>query len=433
MQALRLNCIQPRAEPTGKGFKRHGNHLQLHLEVDELFVSRFNLDRTSLRLKLECTRREPKVDRAMALSICQKHEVTVSGNTVTGHGHRRNCNSRVLFNVEDINCFSIEVRPPASQETFGVDFAMTLIGIYPPDKSLDVSDIECTGGIFFMLSCCEANENKCCLKTCCDNSLDNCDWRHIPGFQWKAGSLYRLCLVYKNHKVYFTANQDSIKHVPLLKPMPTGDLLPCLAFTSASPVRVWIDKGSTKRKVDGDSSQAAKVFKNMWSSKDFSDAKIICSTTIIPVHRCVLSAASPFFDRAFKSSMREDLIYGESSVIIHDAQPRVIELLLAFLYTGAVDSSLNEHAAEILPLAHRFEISELVDHCGSVLTQGLLYGKSWGLILCKELCNLPGTRRLVPDIRHQLLGFKYVAPRYQALGTRYLRTRKGCQVLGTKH
>ena len=44
--------------------KRHCNHLQLHLEVDELFVSRFNLDRTSLRLKLECTRREPKVDRA---------------------------------------------------------------------------------------------------------------------------------------------------------------------------------------------------------------------------------------------------------------------------------------------------------------------------------------------------------------------------------
>ena len=66
--------------------------------------------------------------------------------------------------------------------------------------------------------------------------------------------------------------------------------------------------------------------------------------------------------------MREAI---EGSVRIDDAQPAVVELLLAFLYTGALDNRLAGHAAEMLPLAHRLEISELMDHCAEILVQAL--------------------------------------------------------------
>ena len=74
------------------------------------------------------------------------------------------------------------------------------------------------------------------------------------------------------------------------------------------------------------------------------------------------------FERVFQVLLRE---LGEAKVVIEDADPGSVEFLLAYLYTGVVDSHCNPDAAALLPLAHRLEVPDLVDHCAATLVKEL--------------------------------------------------------------
>merc|ERR1711924_551522 len=50
----------------------------------------------------------------------------------------------------------------------------------------------------------------------------------------------------------------------------------------------------------------------------------------------------------------------ESTIQVTDAEPDVVDALLRYIYTGKL---LQRHAMALLPLAHRYEISDLVGLC----------------------------------------------------------------------
>lgn len=113
--------------------------------------------------------------------------------------------------------------------------------------------------------------------------------------------------------------------------------------------RLHVDEPLTSRMAWGDAEEA-----------EFSDAKVVAKAgRIFAVHRAVLSAASQVFHAAFSSTMREGV---EAKIVIQDAPVVAVEALLHYIYSGELRC---EHAATLLPLAHRYGLYDLVTQCVS--------------------------------------------------------------------
>lgn len=95
----------------------------------------------------------------------------------------------------------------------------------------------------------------------------------------------------------------------------------------------------------------------MWVERDFADATIVCEGKHLDVHRCVLCAASRVFDAAFKNEMKES----QCKVLhITDAPASAVEAMLQHVYTGSIEDT---NVAEVLPLAHKYELLALAEAC----------------------------------------------------------------------
>ena len=80
----------------------------------------------------------------------------------------------------------------------------------------------------------------------------------------------------------------------------------------------------------------------------------LCDVTLVveerefKAHRNVLAASSPYFRNMFTSDMREKT---ESKVTIEALTSSVMEDLLSFIYTGAVEIGEESRARDLLPTA----------------------------------------------------------------------------------
>ena len=130
---------------------------------------------------------------------------------------------------------------------------------------------------------------------------------------------------------------------------------------------IMVNLGGKKRDV-ADELPPAKLAKTLWTEKKFADAVVISGDREIPVHRCFLAAALPFFERAFEGSMREA---STARVTLIESDPDSVEAMLSYLYTGVVDNCAEADPTKLLPLAHRLEVSDLVEYSAASLAQGL--------------------------------------------------------------
>ena len=85
-------------------------------------------------------------------------------------------------------------------------------------------------------------------------------------------------------------------------------------------------------------------------------------------HKCVLSAASPFFQKLFKIDMRES---NEGVVRLEMITELGLRDLLEFIYTGSVHISTEENAQELIEMADYLLLLHLKAFAGRVLLQML--------------------------------------------------------------
>ena len=91
----------------------------------------------------------------------------------------------------------------------------------------------------------------------------------------------------------------------------------------------------------------------------------MCGEKALQCHRIVLATASPVWRTALESGFREGQ---EAAINIEDAQPFEVEALIQYAYTGVFDAA---NAAVLLPLAHRYEMPDLVGRCGRLMLSQL--------------------------------------------------------------
>jgi len=262
--------------------------------------------------------------------------------------------SNALLDVPDAQRFSIKIKPFSAWE----DNAC-LVGIAPKDTDLTQKDIEEHVGVFIMLS---GTNPELYVAGSGSWSIE------VPG--WDDTEILELQMTYENNKLYFSV--EGHPRVQVEKPIPEADYRPCFSFGRlGSSYRVTVVTLPCKRKLEHNEAPAGKITKRLWASKQFSDASIVCGGTAIPVHRCVLAAASPFFERAFEAPMREA---AQATVVIEDTDLESVEKLLSYLYTGDLGRHCNPDCAALaalLSLAHRLDVVELLDHCAASLVTGL--------------------------------------------------------------
>eukprot|EP00929_Paragymnodinium_shiwhaense_P087376 TRINITY_DN47573_c0_g1_i1.p1 TRINITY_DN47573_c0_g1~~TRINITY_DN47573_c0_g1_i1.p1 ORF type:complete len:258 (-),score=27.80 TRINITY_DN47573_c0_g1_i1:127-837(-) len=103
------------------------------------------------------------------------------------------------------------------------------------------------------------------------------------------------------------------------------------------------------------------MLSNMWLDCEFADCKVICGGREFLCHRIVLGTASVVWRAAFTSAFREAR---DATININGADVAAVEALLQYVYKGEFNDDL---AMALLPLAHLYEVHELVGLCAASL------------------------------------------------------------------
>jgi len=80
--------------------------------------------------------------------------------------------------------------------------------------------------------------------------------------------------------------------------------------------------------------------KDMHKKKLFTDMQIVVQDKTFNVHRAVLAAHSPVFEKMFENDMKENL---EKKIEVSDLDPDVVEDLVEFMYSGSVKNVKSCH------------------------------------------------------------------------------------------
>jgi hypothetical protein len=110
----------------------------------------------------------------------------------------------------------------------------------------------------------------------------------------------------------------------------------------------------------------ANTYKNLLLSSNQSDIQFVCSDgEILPAHKIILAAASPYFETAFDGPWAENTPKGEW----HTKHPSsLIKAVLTYIYTGDVsDSVAGETFMDMLSIAGEYNLPSLTElavfHC----------------------------------------------------------------------
>ena len=100
-----------------------------------------------------------------------------------------------------------------------------------------------------------------------------------------------------------------------------------------------------------------------------------------PAHSLILASRSPVFAAMFEHEMKEKQ---EKRVIIDEMSSEVVACLLEFMYTDSV-TNFTTLAPELLPAAHKYDISRMKTMCEEALLSELNTENAAELLLLAEL------------------------------------------------
>ena len=108
-------------------------------------------------------------------------------------------------------------------------------------------------------------------------------------------------------------------------------------------------------------------FGKLFLDSNTSDIVLICKGEEINAHRLVLGARSPVFHAMLQSKMMESK---SREIKIDDADNDVLKEMLRYMYTAKVEDKFDKFR-ELLVVADKYQVLELVKYCGTKLVDTL--------------------------------------------------------------
>jgi hypothetical protein len=125
---------------------------------------------------------------------------------------------------------------------------------------------------------------------------------------------------------------------------------------------------STKKSADFDNQKIVEKVLNMLSDEKYSDFTFAVKRREFKVHKIILAAASPVFDRMFSTPMVEAQA---NEVKIDSIEPEIFEHLLRFIYGAKLPENLYDIAVDLFKAAHYYEIQNLKAICEEKIEEEL--------------------------------------------------------------
>lgn len=121
------------------------------------------------------------------------------------------------------------------------------------------------------------------------------------------------------------------------------------------PIQKFVDTSAQYRKI-------ICCNKRILNESKYSDFTVIVQGTEFKVHKNILAAASPVFDRLFTAKLIETRT---NECIVKDIEPVIFKYLLEFIYCGELPENLHEEniTRKLFNVAHYYQIGELVELC----------------------------------------------------------------------
>ena len=129
---------------------------------------------------------------------------------------------------------------------------------------------------------------------------------------------------------------------------------------------------------DSNACESAEITNYARKFNDFStsDFQVVCQDdTVFHVHQWVLQDKSEYF----AAILRNDFLENQNKELkIEDFEPKIIEMLLRYLYNGTIclpakSKTLNEELRKLMIIADKYGFRELFKTCDSFLAQWCAY------------------------------------------------------------
>lgn len=184
-------------------------------------------------------------------------------------------------------------------------------------------------------------------------SRDNADCS--SGLGGKVGCGESISVRCEDGQVSFTRGTRTF----LAPTAPPGEYRPFISLVQVgSAVAVSV---SRKRRLS-----AVARDERLWRERRFSDLEVVCGDQCFRVHRAVVCAAIPAFERLLDQVGIQDARFE-----LHGESPDVVEALLEHVYTGAVPKPEAVEPAELFALAVRFGLDQLAAEVGTAMIEDL--------------------------------------------------------------
>ena len=116
----------------------------------------------------------------------------------------------------------------------------------------------------------------------------------------------------------------------------------------------------------------------------FADFTLAVGDKELKAHKVVLAARSPVFKKMIESPMQENR---ENRVEITDFDPKVVQELLTYIYTGEAPN-LKEMPQDLLKIAEKYDLQHLKIMCGEVLYHSLNVSNVVDTLLLADLHSI---------------------------------------------
>lgn len=133
---------------------------------------------------------------------------------------------------------------------------------------------------------------------------------------------------------------------------------------------------------------------SLLESGNVADFKLCAGTVEMGAHRAVLAARSTFFARILQPGSE---VLKKGLLEVSDVKPGALTEALHYIYTGKV-KNLDSSTAELLAVAHRFELSHLKADCAMHLSRQLTVDNAVSTAVC-------AIENLCPELLKTSVGF----------------------------
>ncbi|XP_043464510.1 speckle-type POZ protein-like [Leptopilina heterotoma] len=170
----------------------------------------------------------------------------------------------------------------------------------------------------------------------------------------------------------------------------------CLTNEDDSNIYILLKIKEVKpsEEIDIPKNQMSVKFLSLYEEKKLTDFKIICKDQEFCVHKLILVCQSDVFQAMFENPMIESR---ENVLVISDFEPKIVEVMIRYLYSDEMTESLSEDEfKQLLLIANKYNLEKLEKICFSEILKVIkTFEQAVDLAILTDSHNFVDMKKLV--------------------------------------